>query len=194
LCPQLSSGEVSALRNVEYLGIVCVSLLLRNPLSDYYITNISDASVPLTGIIEMSALVDRTAFQGRSLVYLPRYVRPDDPVFQRSDEEITSEFVGALRRIHPSIGRQDVLASRVSRVRHVFPRPVAGRAVLPPMDTSVPGVHLLNSSHIQYGTLNVNETVQLARTHARRLHDLARTEGAAPEHTSGVHAFARSGR
>ena len=194
LCPQLTSGEVGTLGSVEYLGIVCVSLLLRNPLSDYYITNISDASIPLTGVIEMSALVDRAAFQDRALVYLPRYVRPDDPVFKRSDEEITSEFAGALRRIHPSLGSQDILAGRVSRARYVFPRPVAGRTVLPPMDTSVPGVHLLNSSHIQYGTLNVNETVQLARTHARRLHDLARTERAAPEYASGMHAFARSGR
>jgi hypothetical protein len=30
------------------------------------------------------------------------------------------------------------------------------------MSTSVPGVHIVNSAHIINGTLNVNETVQLA--------------------------------
>ncbi|MEO8399204.1 MAG: hypothetical protein ABI550_05230, partial [Ignavibacteriaceae bacterium] len=33
---------------------------------------------------------------------------------------------------------------------------------LPPVTTSVKGIHILNSSHIVNGTLNVNETIQLA--------------------------------
>jgi hypothetical protein len=30
------------------------------------------------------------------------------------------------------------------------------------MSTSLPGIHVVNSAHIPHGTLNVNETVQLA--------------------------------
>jgi protoporphyrinogen oxidase len=192
LCPQLTPAETQSLKDVEYLGIVCVSLLLRRPLSNYYITNIADSSIPLTGVIEMSALVDREMFQGRSLVYLPRYLRPDDPLFQQSDVEIESQFLAALRRIHPSLDDKDILACRVSRARHVFPRPVAGRSKhLPPIDTSIPGVHVLNSAHIQYGTLNVNETVQLARQQARRLHEIARSDRAGISDAPRVHALAR---
>ena len=33
---------------------------------------------------------------------------------------------------------------------------------VPPMITSRPGVYLVNSAHIVNGTLNVNETLQLA--------------------------------
>ncbi|HVV45256.1 MAG TPA: FAD-dependent oxidoreductase, partial [Bryobacteraceae bacterium] len=62
LCPQLHPVEADSLKSVEYLGIVCVSLLLRRPLSEFYITNIADETIPLTGIIEMSALVDRQMF------------------------------------------------------------------------------------------------------------------------------------
>jgi protoporphyrinogen oxidase len=193
LCTALTAAESQSLRGVEYLGIVCASLLLRRPLSDFYITNIADESIPLTGIIEMSALVDRRQFGGRSLVYLPRYLRPDDPLFRLSDEQTEAQFVGALRRVHPSLQPSDVLACRISRARHVFPRPIAGAAApTPPVDTSIPGVHVLNSSHIRYGTLNVNETVQLAQTQARRLHELARP-GRGPERsTARVHALARS--
>jgi protoporphyrinogen oxidase len=192
LCPQLTAREVDSLNRVEYLGIVCVSILLRRPLSNYYITNIADSSIPLTGVIEMSALVDRDMFRGRSLVYLPRYVRPDDPLFQQADADIESQFLTALRRIHPSLTDDDIVACRVSRARHVFPRPVAGRfRDLPPIDTSIPGVHVLNSAHIQYGTLNVNETVQLARQQARRLHEIARSDGAGISQAPRVHAFAR---
>ena len=37
------------------------------------------------------------------------------------------------------------------------------------MTTSVPGIHIVNSAHILNGTLNVNETVQLAEREAKRL-------------------------
>ncbi|HWF10350.1 MAG TPA: NAD(P)/FAD-dependent oxidoreductase [Bryobacteraceae bacterium] len=196
LCTALTAEECRSLRGVEYLGIVCASVLLRRPLSNFYITNIADESIPLTGIIEMSALVDRQQFGGRSLVYLPRYLRPDDPLFRLSDEQTEAQFIGALQRIHPSLQRSDVLACRISRARHVFPRPIVGAAVtpppIPPIDTSIPGVHVLNSAHIRCGTLNVNETVQLAQGQARRLHELART-GRDPERSAArVHALARS--
>jgi len=39
---------------------------------------------------------------------------------------------------------------------------------VPPEDATVPGLHLVNSAHILNGTLNVNETVQLAERAARR--------------------------
>jgi hypothetical protein len=40
---------------------------------------------------------------------------------------------------------------------------------LPPMQTSLSGLHIINSAHILNGTLNVNETVQLAEQSAAML-------------------------
>jgi protoporphyrinogen oxidase len=174
LCPQLTERETGLLNGVKYEGIICTSLLLKQSLSPYYITNIVDSSIPLTGVIEMSALVDKAMFKGRALVYLPRYLAPDDPAFELSDEQITETSISALRRMHPELAEEDVLACRVSRARHVYPRPVPGSASrVPPIDTSIPGVHILTSANIVAGTLNVNETVQLARREARRIHELA---------------------
>jgi hypothetical protein len=42
-------------------------------------------------------------------------------------------------------------------------------ANLPSMTTSVPGVHIINSAHISNGTLNINETIQLANIAAKQL-------------------------
>jgi hypothetical protein len=65
---------------------------------------------------------------------------------------------------------EDVLAFQVSRVSHVMPLPTLGYSTrLPPVDTSVPGLHLVNSAHIVNGTLNVNETVEMAERAARAL-------------------------
>jgi protoporphyrinogen oxidase len=174
ICPQLNAREMEQLRAVAYQGVICTSLLVRRSLSQFYITNIVDSSIPLTGVIEMSALVDRQLLGGKSLIYLPRYVSPDDPSFQQSDEQIESDAFSALQRMHPSLREDEVLAGRVSRARYVFVRPTPGYSNhMPPVDTSLPRIHVLNSSHIYAGTLNVNESVRLAREHARRLHELA---------------------
>ncbi len=129
----------------------------------YYVTNITDPWVPFTAVIEMSALVDRSHFGGNSLVYLPKYLPSDDPAFGVPDEQIEAGFLQALERMYPSFSRDDVLSFRISRARYVLPISTLGYSRrLPPVATSVPGVFIVNSAHIVNGTLNVNETVQLA--------------------------------
>jgi protoporphyrinogen oxidase len=170
LCPQLSQRERLLHNGIAYQGIVCASVLLRQPLGGYYVTNLIDDWVPFTAVIEMSALVDRAQFAGNHLVYLPKYVDPTDPLFDRTDEEIRQLFIPALRRMYPALAEEDVLAFQVSRVRRVLPIPTLNySAKLPPMHTSIPGVHIVNSTHIVNGTLNVNETVQLANAAAKEM-------------------------
>ncbi len=162
IVPQLGDAEKQKLSGIEYQGIVCASVLLKRSLSPFYVTNITDDS-PFTGIIEMSALVDKSEFGGNALVYLPKYVAPDDPMFGRSDAEIEEMFICGLEKMYPEFNRSDVVSFRISRVREVFPLPTLDySANLPPIAASLPGLFILNSSQITNGTLNVNETVQLA--------------------------------
>jgi protoporphyrinogen oxidase len=170
MCPHFSAEERSRLDGVQYQGIICASLLLEKPLAGFYVTNITDSWVPFTAVIEMSALVDRQHFGGKHLVYLPKYVLPDDPAFTLSDAEIEEQFTSALLRMYPHLQRSDVLCCRISRVRHVLAvSTLHYSSRLPSMTTSLPGVHLVNSAHILNGTLNVNETVQLAERVAAQL-------------------------
>jgi protoporphyrinogen oxidase len=163
VCDQLQSAERERLRNIEYQGIVCASLLLKRPLADFYVTNITDTLMPFTAVIEMSALVRKTHFGGNNLVYLPKYVDSGDPIFDEPDEEIRERFVCALEKMYSQFSRDDVLAFRVSRVRNVFPlQTLDYSSRLPSMNSSVKGLFFVNSSQIVNGTLNVNETVLLA--------------------------------
>jgi protoporphyrinogen oxidase len=170
ICGGLDDEERARLLGVAYQGIVCASLLLRRPLAGYYVTNITDSGVPFTGVIEMSAFVDRDQFGGHCLVYLPRYLDPDDPGFELSDAAVEEQALAALTRMYPGFDRSDLLCFKVSRVRRVFALPTLGYSRrLPPISTSVPGLHVVNSAHILNGTLNVNETLELAEREARRL-------------------------
>jgi protoporphyrinogen oxidase len=163
VCTGLSAGERARLEAIEYQGILCGSLLLDRPLDRFYVTNVTEPGLPFTGVIEMSALVDPAEFGGRALVYVPRYVSADSPEFERSDAEVVAAFVGGLARMYPHFHAGQVRAFRLSRVRHVFALPTLGYSDrLPPLVTSRPGLYVVSSAHIVNGTLNVNETVQLA--------------------------------
>jgi protoporphyrinogen oxidase len=165
----LDDAERAGLEAIRYQGIVCASLLLERPLSPYYLTYITDEA-PFTAVVEMSNLVDRRHFGGHSLVYLPKYCNRDDPTAHMSDVEIEDAFLGGLERMYPGFSRADVACFRVSRVREVFAIPTLGYSKrVPPMATSVPGVHLVTSAQIVNGTLNVNETVGLAERAACHL-------------------------
>ncbi len=162
ILPQLTDSEKRKLENIKYRGIVCASVLTKKSLSEFYVTNITDET-PFTGIIEMSALVDKKEFGGNALIYLPKYVSPDDELFERSDADIENEFLTELEKMYSHFDRSDVIEFKISRVRQVFPLPTIEYSEnVPSMKTSLENVFIVNSSQITNGTLNVNETVQLA--------------------------------
>ncbi len=171
VCRGLDHDEVERLEGITYQGIVCASVLLSQPLADYYLTYITDPEVPFSAVVEMSGLVDAERhFAGQSLVYLPKYVRSDDPLLDASNEEIEATFLAGLERMYPNFERSHVRSFRISRVRHLLALSTLGYSDrLPPITTSVRGVHIVNSAHIVNGTLNVNETMQLAETAAARI-------------------------
>lgn len=158
----LSDDERNRMNGVAYQGIVCASILSDTGLGGFYVTNITDPA-PFTGIIEMTTLIDPVEVGGHHLVYLPRYTTVEDEILGLSDQEIEVRFVDALARMFPGFGPHHVKAFRVSRVPFVFPIPTLGYSErVPPMQTTVPGVYAVNSAQILNGTLNVNETLQLA--------------------------------
>lgn len=165
LCNSLTAREVQRLNNVEYLGVICVAILLDKSISDFYVTNITDSRFPFTGIIEMSALVNKDYLGGHALVYLPKYVTSGDPLFNNSDDEIKKYFISNLKEMYPSITDANIKFAGVARARHVITIAKLDYSEnLPDVKTSVPNLYIVNTSHIKDGTLNVNETVRVAET------------------------------
>jgi len=162
ICPDLTEEERTRLAGTQYQGIVCASVLLKKPLSRYYITNLTDEGLPFTAVIEMTALVDTSELGGHTLVYLPKYLASDDPALEEPDPLWEDRFMDALFRMYPHIERKDLVSFQVSRERYVYPLPTLGYSSrLPSQRTSIPGLHVVNSAQIVNGTLNVNETVGL---------------------------------
>lgn len=160
-CPQLTADERRRLASAEYLGVVCTSLLLDRPLGGYYVTNITDSWVPLTGVIEMGSIVAPEYLGGNYLVYLPRYLLADDPALAEPDESIHARCLETLEKIYPHFDRSQVRAIQTARAKYVMALPTLNYSQnLPPVVSSIPGLYLLNSAQITKGNLNVNETIE----------------------------------
>jgi len=179
---QLGSRERDQHEAIEYQGIICASAILKKPLADYYVTNVTDAA-PFTAVIEMTALVDPEHLDGNHLVYLPKYVpRDDEENFSKSDAELEAEFTTALLKMYPHLQKEDITAFKVSRAKDVLALATENYSQnLPPITSQAGNLHLINSSHIVNGTLNVNETIQLAEQVAATLKSLPSTTRALPK-------------
>jgi len=185
MCTELTLDETDRLRGIEYQGIVCASLVLKQPLSSYYVTNITDEGLPFTGVIEMTTLVDSAEFGGRSLVYLPKYIPSDHSALKLSDSAIQQQFIAGLQHMYPHFHLSDVLDFQISRVKYVMALSTLNYSQsLPPMQTSVTGLHIVNSAHIVNATLNVNDTLALAERALPML--LAARKPAAPLATAAL--------
>lgn len=176
MVPDLAETEKARLRKVTYQGIVCASILLKRPLGGYYVTNITDAGLPFTAVIEMTALVDPATFGGQSLIYLPRYLSQDSEFWKLDDNEVTEIFLKGLARMYPDFHPDQVVACRIARARDVLAIPTLNYSatLLPSLRTSIPSVFVVNSAQIANGTLNLNETVGLANGKAAELAALIR--------------------
>jgi len=110
---------------------------------------LTDERLPLTTVIEMSTLVDRAAFGGLHLAYLPRYVPGEDAAFAKSDDVQLAEFIAGLKVMFPDLLPEQIVACRIARARHVLAVPTQHYSRgTPPLATSVPGLWIVNASQI----------------------------------------------
>lgn len=171
----LTEEEKKKHNDIKYLGVICPSVMLRKAISPYYVTNITDTWPPFTGVIEMTALIDKNEVDGKHLVYLPKYVNPDDTLFDKDDAALRKIFMDALFKMYPQLKEEDVLFWGVSKARVVFALPTINYSgKVPGISTSLKNYYIVNSAQIINGTLNVNETIQVAET---KLKEILQTHG-----------------
>ncbi len=177
ICPTLTSLEIKTLNKIRYLGVVCLSLLLKKQLTPYYITNITDENISLTGVIEMTSLVGTLTFGGNSLVYLPKYVNSEDRIFDLPDNTLKEIFLSSLKIMQPDFKDDDIVDCKVAKAKYVITVPVIDYSKnLPSFKTSIKNLFIINSSFITDGTLNINETLKISAFYLPKVLETIRNE------------------
>ena len=165
MVPSQSNDDYwTQLKKVEYLGVICVLLILSRKLSSYYVINLLDKELPFTGIIEATNIVSPDELDGNHLVYLPKYLPADDRLNSMTDAEITKQFVQGLKKVYPDLNDDEVLHSAIFREKFVQPLQEINyldRAA--GIQTPESNLFAVNTSMIYNSTLNNNAAITLGR-------------------------------
>jgi protoporphyrinogen oxidase len=154
----------------RYLGIICLLLKLSESISPYYTINLPDRSFPFTTVVETTRVIGHENLGGNHLVYVPRYVDPSSPYFERSDEEIRAEFLQHLGRMFPHFKKEQIRASRVVRSRAVEPiHGISAGKHIQPLSEPVSGLYQTSTAQIYPALVNGEAVIRLATEAFERL-------------------------
>lgn len=159
IVPQADAHFRAKLAKQQYLGVMCPLLILKKQLVPYYVVNITDESIPFTAVVETTNLIDPTYVKNYHLVYLPKYLAPDSPVANWTDEQVKSEWMKHFRQMFPSFNEADIVAFIVQRAKYVEPiRPMNTLDDIPDIRTPVNRLYMGNTVMI-YPDLGNGESV-----------------------------------
>jgi len=159
-------------KDVEYLGVVCMALVTKVPLTPFYVLNVADDRVPFTGVIGMSSVVDTEETAGLYLTYLPKYMLSTDAGMRQPEEEVREEFLNGLRIMYPDFDNEDIVSARVYRAVKVQPLQVMGFSeIVPKSETLHPDFFVLNTAQFVNNTLNNNDVVRAVNSFVDRHSD-----------------------
>ena len=147
---------------IEYLGVICMALITRKPITPYYVVNIADQRIPFTGVIAMSNLVASQETNDLHITYLPKYVHSDDPLLRESDDKLRALFFEGIQMMFPDLKEEDIESVHINRAVKVQPLQVINYSKLvPDVITKHKDFFVLNTSQFVNNTLNNNEVIRM---------------------------------
>lgn len=166
LVPDLPEASKAAYDAIANIGVVCVMLKLKRPVTPHFWVNVVEPDMPIPGIIEFSNL--RPMPDGESVVYVPYYMPVTNPLWARADQSFLDEAFGCLRRINPGLTEADLLAGQVGRLTHAQPVcPPGFAATLPPVQTPIAGLQIADTCFYYPEDRGIAESIRIGERMAR---------------------------
>ena len=164
LSAEAAPNYAQSLRAIEYLGNICLILELDRSLSDLYWINVNDPSFPFVGIIEHTNFEPASAYGGRHIVYLSRYLPIDDPLYSMSADEMFAFAMPHIKRMFPQFEPAWVQQRRLWRAPYAQPIVVRNYSTLiPDTETPLPGVYLASMAQVYPEDRGTNYAVREGR-------------------------------
>lgn len=171
---QLLPGQPSAyfvkLRQVNYIGIVCMALSLKQSFSQYFWMNINDPRISFNGIIELTNLNRQLHDAGLNVIYIPFYLPTSEPRYGFGDDALFDEYTAMLKLINPDFELDWVKERRVFRAPYAQPVCVTNFAGLRPDPRApVPGLYVTDSTQFYPEDRTMSAAIHVARKVARMI-------------------------
>jgi len=153
-----------SLRQINFLGTICLVLTLNRPLSEFYWTNVTDPSFPFVGIIEQTKWADREDFSGKHVAYISAYVPSDDPRTDMDTDTLVSFYLPYIQRIFPDFSRAHIESQTSWRAPYTQPIVQVGyRHLIPEIDAPIDNLFVCTMAQIYPHDRQVSNGVEMAK-------------------------------
>lgn len=163
--------------DLKSIGGLCVVLALKESLltDGTYWLNLPATSAdkrqtqfPFLALVEHTNWMDKSHYNGDTLIYCGDYVPVDHEYFKLSEEELAERFTAVLPKINPNFSRDWVRKFWVFRAPYAQPLPGVNHSQkIPPLQTPLPGVFWASMSQVYPWDRGTNYAVELGRRVAR---------------------------
>lgn len=168
LVPALPDTAKASYDAINNIGVVCVLLKLKKPVTRHFWLNINDTRIDIPGLVEFSNLrhLDDT------VVYVPYYMPQSHPKFAWSDDQFVTEAMGYIGMLNKDITSADLLASEVGRLRYAQPVCEPGfLAKLPSVQTPIKCLQIADTCFYYPEDRGISESVRYGKLMAKAITD-----------------------
>lgn len=166
----ISGAGVQMSGEVEWIGVVCLLLRLKTPLSRHFWVNISDPNIPLAGVIEFTNLNPCPYLGGDSIAYVPRYMPCTDDTYSMESDDQYRQVVDYLKLLFPAFSDKQVREYHLFRDEYAQPICEIGfTQTVPAMKTPIAGLYAVDSSQLHPHDRTVSNSIDLGYEAARLL-------------------------
>lgn len=149
------------LADLEYCAVICAILVSKKPLSNFYWMNIGDQSLPFGGIIEQTNFYDKSHYNNKQVIYISRYLSPDNTYYNCSNDQILDLYYEELKKINHEFDKSWIEEARVYKQKYAQPIVRKGY-VVPDMQTEIEGLYWLSTHHNYPHDRGINYSIKLA--------------------------------
>jgi protoporphyrinogen oxidase len=173
LVPDLPSDWKQRYNAIHNIGVICVIFKLSRSVSPHFWVNVSEPDIDIPGVIEFSNL--RKAGDD-TIVYVPYYMPVTNKKFSWPDADLLSEAFQCLQRINPALTTDNIIATKVARLRHGQPICEPGFAAkIPPVQTPISGLQIADTCYYYPEDRGIAESVRLGAAMAESLGKVSTT-------------------
>lgn len=159
----ISAEEKKRIENIKYLGATCMILELEKSITPYYWLNINDLSSPFLALVEHTNFVNKQDFDGKTVVYIAKYIDIKENLFTKSKEELLDLYCDYLVKINPDFKRSWIKKTyffKSAYAQHI----VTTNYEIPDYNTSIQGLYYANFTQVYPHDRGTNYAVEQAQT------------------------------
>ena len=145
----VESKYIDQIKQIQYIGNICLTLELNRSLSEIYWLNVNDPGFPFVGIIEHTNFEPVESYKGRHIVYLSKYLPTDEALYNMTEEAFFEYAIPFIQRMFPDFNKDWVLDYHVWK--EAYSQPLVTKhysKIIPDFKTPLNGVYINTMAQI----------------------------------------------